>query len=128
VAGNPDTKIILDDLELPDEQPDDFYGAILSGYIEVPEDGIYTFYLHVKDGGLLYINYNLVVNNDGFKYGIEKSGKVALEAGKHQFIIKYFMGKGWNELSLKYQLDDEEILPVLPEQYFTTKESVVKNP
>ena len=121
VAGIPSETKILKKPELPSNQANSMYGATFSGYIEVPRDGIYTFYLRVKDGGLLYINYQVVVNNDGFKYGLEKSGKIALEAGKHLFKIKYFMGKGWGELELKYQLNDGEILPVLPEQYYTTK-------
>jgi hexosaminidase len=121
IIGNPDTIYTIQKLELPWQEPVASYGAILKAWIEVPEDGIYNFHLHVKDGGLLYINNKLVVNNDGFKYGSAKSGKAALKAGLYPFEIKYFLGRGWTELTLKYQIDNGEILEVEANQFFSTK-------
>ena len=43
----------------------EYFALRFTGYISVPSDGTYTFYLGSDDGSHLYINDNLIVDNDG---------------------------------------------------------------
>ena len=70
------------------------FGARINGYINVPTTGIYSFYLTVDDGGILYIDDQEVVNNDGWHAPFQKSGQVALEKGWHPFKIAFVEGGG----------------------------------
>jgi hexosaminidase len=73
------------------------------GLLEVPADGIYTFYLSSDDGSTLQIGDRAVVNHDGFHGNVEKSGQVALRKGLHPFLLRYFDGGGGNDLQLLYE-------------------------
>ncbi|MBC8183780.1 PQQ-binding-like beta-propeller repeat protein [candidate division KSB1 bacterium] len=80
-------------LEPPDEINE--FGYIYSGYLRIPKDGIYTFYLESNDGSKLFINEKEIINNDGGHSAKEESGKIALRSGKYPFVVKYFqMGGG----------------------------------
>ena len=46
----------------PDE---DHFAYLFSGYIDVPEEGIWSFALKSDDGSALWIDGVCVVNNDG---------------------------------------------------------------
>lgn len=72
------------------------------GYIDVPSDGQYTFYVTSDDGSLLYIDGKLVVNHDGLHGIIEKSGTIGLKAGKHAISVGYFQ-QDWDAvLQVRY--------------------------
>ena len=47
--------------------------------IKVPENGVYTFQTSSDDGSVLYIDNELVVNNDGSHAAIPATGFIALE-------------------------------------------------
>ncbi|MCO6359284.1 family 20 glycosylhydrolase [Roseivirga pacifica] len=84
-------------IELPTPQPDQF-GLVFQGMINVPTDGIYTFYTTSDDGSTLSVAGELVVNNDGLHGAQEASGQVALKAGYHNFEVKYFEAGGGESL------------------------------
>ncbi|NJO01741.1 MAG: hypothetical protein HC880_08655 [Bacteroidia bacterium] len=46
-------------------QRNDHYAILFEGYLEVPAEGIYTFYLHSDDGAKFFVQDQLVVDNDG---------------------------------------------------------------
>jgi len=72
----------------------DQVGAVLTGFIEVFFDGLYTLYTNSDDGSALYIGDQLVVNNDGLHGMVERSGQIALRAGKHAVRIEFFENGG----------------------------------
>jgi len=74
------------------------------GYIDVPERGIYSFYLTSDDGSALYIDGKKVINNDGLHSAVERSGEVALEKGLHHFALNFIEGGGGYTLRLLYGL------------------------
>jgi hexosaminidase len=78
---------------LPKEIRPNFFGISYAAFINVPDDDVYTFYLQSDDGSALYINNELIVNNDGFHWWEEKPGQVALKKGLHQIKINYFQAK-----------------------------------
>lgn len=67
-----------------------------NGFVEVPEDGIYTFSTRSNDGSHLYIGNQLVVNNGGAHAAETKSGSISLAAGKHAIRVTYYNNGGAN--------------------------------
>jgi hypothetical protein len=61
-----------------------------NGFIDIPQDGQYTFYTTSDDGSMLYIDDRMVVNNDGLHGAIERSGTIGLKAGKHKINVGFF--------------------------------------
>ena len=82
-----------------DEIPEK-YGVHLRGYITVPHDALYTFYLACDDGGKLRIDGELVVDHDGQHDATEKAGQVALRSGYHTVDLVFFQALGGVALNL----------------------------
>jgi len=56
------------------------------GYLQVPADGAYTFYVNGDAGSLLRIHETTVIDADySFASGKEMQGKILLKAGLHPF-------------------------------------------
>lgn len=89
-------------LDLSTRVQDDQFMYRFYGYIEVPVDGNYTFYLSSDDGSLLFIGDTLVVDNDAVHTEQEASGIIGLQAGKHRISVEYFDNAGPDSLSLSY--------------------------
>ena len=75
------------------------YTVVLSGYINLPA-GTTTFSTQSDDGSNLFIDGNLVVNNNNFQGMTTVSGTTISEptAGPHQITIVYYQGGGGNGL------------------------------
>lgn len=69
-------------------------GLIFEGYIDIPEDGIYTFYTYSDDGSILAIDGMTVVDNDGAHPRAERTGQAALKKGLHMLSLRYFDSNG----------------------------------
>lgn len=68
----------------------DHYAIQYEGYLEVPDDGLYTFYLYSDDGAKLYLHDQLVVDNGGSHSARLRKGYLPLKKGKHPLRIAYF--------------------------------------
>lgn len=97
------SKSVEKQIGLPAYVRPEVFGLEFTGLIEVPADGIYTFYLYSDDGSILQIGDRLVVDNDGFHSDVEKTGQVALKKGLHPITLRYFDGGGGNSLKLMYE-------------------------
>ncbi|UOE47251.1 family 20 glycosylhydrolase [Mucilaginibacter sp. SMC90] len=84
------------------------FGLKFNGYIDVPSNGVYTFYLNCDDGGLLRIGDKVTVDNDGLHSEREKGGEVALMKGLHKFSLDFIQGGGGYLLDLKYSINNSE--------------------
>ena len=82
-----------------DEAPEK-YGVHLRGFVHVPSDALYTFFLTCDDGGKLRIDGELVVDHDGQHAETTKTGQIALRAGLHVFDLVYFQALGGAALRL----------------------------
>ena len=78
------------------------FAFVFSGYIIVPKDGVYKFYVSSDDGSLLYIGEDLVVNNDGLHGAKEEMGRIALQAGAHPIIVGFFQQSGGVDFEVSY--------------------------
>lgn len=73
------------------------------GYIKIPADGDYTFYVTSDDGGMLYIGEDLVVDNDGDHAAKTEKGTVYLTEGYHPIKVEYFQQGGGRTLLVEME-------------------------
>lgn len=88
------------------------YGFEYRGFINVPADDVYTFSTASDDGSLLWINNQLVVDNDGQHGMVEKSGTVALKTGYHEILVRYFEATGGDDLRVFWEAEKFDKKPV----------------
>lgn len=81
------------DVMIPDSVKGNI-GLIITGYIEVPADGIYTFALLSDDGSTLSVDHKMVVDNDKEHSPREIIGQHAMKAGRHPIEVKFFDHNG----------------------------------
>jgi hexosaminidase len=93
------------------------YALRLTGYLDVPDDGLYEFALTSDDGSSLQVGDRVVVNNDGLHGDEERTGMIALRRGLHPVTVRYFQGGGGASLSLRYRRGGADWLPV-PDDWF----------
>ncbi len=79
------------------------FGYIFEGFIKVPVDGLYTFYLESNDGSILFLDDELIIDNDGDHMVQSLFAKVGLKQGYHSIKIKYFQMGGGKKLSVKWE-------------------------
>ncbi|MFN8288795.1 MAG: alpha-L-fucosidase [Chitinophagaceae bacterium] len=83
------------------------YGVVLEGYIRMSKAEVSTFYLSSDDGSMLYIDGQLVINNDGLHGMTEKKGSIALAAGYHTIRVEFFEKTGGDDLQLMMETKGE---------------------
>ncbi len=69
---------------------DEHFALLFDGYIRVPDDGIYKFYVTSDDGSVLWIDGKKVVDNNGTHGAREISSEIPLQAGLHAFRLGFF--------------------------------------
>jgi hexosaminidase len=104
----PDTTLTVRTLVVPSSVEAPSFGLQYRGYLDIPTDGIYTFYLTCDDGGTLKIAGRDVVNNDGNHSAIEKDGQVALQKGLQPIALDFIEAGGGYTLQLKYSFNGSE--------------------
>lgn len=72
----------------------DNVGAVFEGFIDVPEDGWYHLAIESDDGSLLWIDNELLVNNDGLHGMIDRWNYIPLQAGRHALRAEFFEAGG----------------------------------
>jgi len=68
----------------------DEVGAVFESLLDVPTDGLYTFYTESNDGSKLYVGSYEVVSNDFIHGMVEQSGQIGLRAGRHRVRVSFF--------------------------------------
>ncbi|WP_175549932.1 family 78 glycoside hydrolase catalytic domain [Mariniphaga anaerophila] len=95
-------KITVPDIEKIASREHNF-AIRFKGLLDITQFGEYTFFLKVDDGGKLYLDGKLLVNNDGLHGSVEKHGKIKLEPGKHSIIIEYMQAGAGKEFELRWE-------------------------
>ncbi len=113
----PDSHFVAQNIVVPATVNAPSFGLQYQGYIDIPETGIYSFYLLCDDGGTLTIANKEVVNNDGQHAPQEKSGQIALRKGLHPFALHFIEGGGGFTLQLKYSKGNGPVMNV-PDSFF----------
>jgi hypothetical protein len=89
-------------------QNQDHIAIQFSSTIVIEEEGEYIFHLTSDDGSNLFINNNMIIDNDGSHSVTTKTGKIDLKPGKYPIRIDYFEDYGGESLKLEFQ---SETLP-----------------
>ncbi|MEN8191627.1 MAG: family 20 glycosylhydrolase [Bacteroidota bacterium] len=103
---------VIDSFVFPTNHRKKYFGTVYSGFIRLPDDGIYTFYCETNDGSQLYIGNKIVVEHGGLHPAEEKSASIALQAGYHSIRVIYFQNAGSSFLKISYSgvnIDKQEI-------------------
>jgi hexosaminidase len=104
---------VYDKLKAPNK-----YGLIYDGYINVPQTGVYTFFLNSDDGSSFWVDNEEVISNEGLHAPEEKAGQISLEKGFHFIKVKYFQGGGGSKLELSWQQEGGKKEVVAPDFLF----------
>ncbi|MEQ8766973.1 MAG: PA14 domain-containing protein [Planctomycetota bacterium] len=93
----------VDDLgSLPEHRPDQFVFRFRAS-LKIPADGRYRFFTTSDDGSRLWIDDQLVVQNDGTHPMQERSGQIELTAGSHRLTVICFEAGGGEGLSVSWE-------------------------
>jgi hypothetical protein len=99
-------------LTTDERRQDEYFAFQFDGYISIPEDGVYYFYLLSNDGSQLSIDDVIFLDNDGSHAEREISLAASLKAGEHKIRLRYFQLGGAQTLKLFWKgphFDREEI-------------------
>ncbi len=96
-------KGVVGTFNINNRQRDINFAFTFKGYIKIPKNGKYTFYLASNDGSALYLDGYELINHDGAHAITENSAEVALTEGKHKIVVKYFQLMGGLGLKLYWQ-------------------------
>ncbi len=88
--------------ELTGRPREDRFACRWEGYVEVPADGAYRFYVRSDDGSRLWLGDTLVVDNDGLHSSREEAGVIALAAGRHPLTVAMFEATGGFDLEVSW--------------------------
>ena len=116
----PVRKGTIEDFSIPKENSDENFGVQYTGYIKIPKDGSYTFYLNSDDGSSLYLDNDMVVSNDGQHAPEEQSGSVVLSAGYHSIKVDFFQAAGGMVLGASIEGPGMEKQTISPTMLFRT--------
>jgi hexosaminidase len=111
----PDEIFTVSSIKAPKETK--AFGLVFDGYINVPETGVYSFFYTCDDGGVLYIDNELVIDNDGLHSAILKSGQSAMKKGLHPFKLDFVEGGGGYTLRLQYSFNGSAPMDI-PDHWF----------
>jgi alpha-L-fucosidase len=91
---------ITNNFNLSEKIKGDYYGFVFDGFIQIAEDGIYDFITDSDDGSQLFIDGNLVVDNDGLHGMVQVKGAIALAKGFHAIRVTFFEQGGQDDLKV----------------------------
>ncbi len=102
-------------MDVPQRLEKDRFALRFSGAIHIPKSGRYEFFVASDDGSRIYINNQLLVDNDGLHGMVEKSGTVEMQAGQHSIVVTYFDNGGGDGLSVNWAGPGFGKSPIAPE-------------
>jgi len=70
----------------------EWFAIDYTGRFWITNPGSYNFVLTSDDGARLYIDGDLIVDNDGLHAPEERSGRIELNGGIHRIRVSYFQG------------------------------------
>ena len=102
--------------------PENDFALQLKSFIQIDKEGEYTFYLTSNDGSKLFIDDQLLVDNDGEHGTKEVSNSLQLKKGRHAIRIDYFQSGGSKALLVTYSSDRMKNQPIPGSVLFKSKD------
>jgi autotransporter-associated beta strand protein len=100
-----------------------------TGWINIPTSGNVDFYTGSDDGSRLFIDGNLVVDNNGFHGWNFLGGSINLTAGLHQIDIEYFQWVASGEIAVGWDptgSGNPNNSVVIPASAFSLSDGLIK--
>ncbi|MBL8064524.1 MAG: alpha-L-fucosidase [Chthonomonadaceae bacterium] len=110
-ALRPESTQNIESIRLIDAKREN-YSVVYSGYLEVTLDEAYEFALQSDDGSRLWIDGQLVVDNDGLHSSQVKTGVAPLAKGLHHLRVEWFNKSGGADLALRLGVAGRQLQPV----------------
>ena len=92
------------------------FAVVFETELNIKTKGEYTFYVEANDGGVLYIDNNLIVDEAGYSGQSQKQGRVVLKSGLHPVQIIYFENTGTESLDIYIEgpeMEKQKLSPAL---------------
>ena len=105
---------VMEKPSIKDAPDEDHFGYIFTGYIDIPEDGIWSFSLTSDDGAIVEIDGDLVVDNDGSHSAITTMGAIPLLKGLHPFRLIYLEDYEGQSLFWAWRAEGDERFAPIP--------------
>ncbi|MCM8533298.1 MAG: PA14 domain-containing protein, partial [Lentisphaeraceae bacterium] len=127
---SPVETVSVPNLEIDVTDRDQRYALLFTGELEITFEDEYDFWIASDDGSKLYINDQLVIDNDGYHGLLEKKTEtpILLTPGKHSIRVEFFEGSGAQKLFVNYSgLDTKETKTPLMDHrlsHFSTEETL----
>lgn len=118
--GRPDAEGMVSAFSLeglPFSPDEDDFAVLFTAKVNIAEAGNYRFELGSDDGSRMYLDGDLVIDNDGSHTLTTKYGNKELSVGVHEIRIEYFEDCEGQHLYLNYGLDGAPLRPFLPEEF-----------
>jgi hypothetical protein len=109
---------VIDKFTIENAGRSNYFGYLFDGYIRLPADDIYIFYLNSNDGSRLYIDGIELIENDGNHGSVEEEGSIALKKGYHRITLKYMQCGGGKSLKVSWQREGGKKREIGPEVLF----------
>lgn len=84
------------------------YAIAFEGTLEVPRDMRYRFHLISDDGSKLWVNEQLVVDNDRGAGHATQSGELSLAPGQHALKVRYYQGSK-PKIALQFLVEEKGV-------------------
>lgn len=84
----------------------DAFGLRFTGFLQIPVDGDFRFFLSSDDGAKLLIDDAVVVDHDGVHPAGFRDGVVTLHSGTHRVVVEYFEAGGEEALTVEIEGPD----------------------
>ena len=107
--------------DITERERDEDYAFAFDGYIKIPRDGAYTFFIESDDGSSLVLDGSEVLMNDGPHAMQEESMEVALTAGFHSIEVLFFQAMGDQGLEVSWEGPGFGKSPIGPEVLYSAK-------
>jgi len=92
----------VEKIDITPKKRDDNYGLRFEAALTIDTAGEYQFFTRSDDGSRLWINDELIVDNDSVHPPTEKSGKIKLTPGTYLVRVDFFEAGGGDELKVEY--------------------------
>ena len=94
-----------------DQRP---FSQEFTGYLYAPVTGLYKFYLESNDGAVLYIDGELIIDNDGGHPAQALLASKGMKKGYHPIRVVYFQLGRAKKLVVKWRIPGTKELVVIP--------------
>ena len=105
---------VMAEPDIAKARAEEHFGYVFTGCLDIPADGMWSFALTSDDGSVLYVDDELIVNNDGSHSAITATGSAPLLKGLHPFRLIFFEDYEGQSLTWAWRAEDEAEFSPIP--------------